>query len=50
MRAAPQNMAMQRNLAIPVLAAVGNCRWITEAIRWVSSDAFNRPLDLIGLP
>lgn len=47
---APQNMAMLRNLAIPVLAALANCRWISEAIRWVSYDAFTRPLDLIGLP
>lgn len=47
---APQNMAMLRNLAIPILATLGNCRWISEAIRWVSYDAFTRPLDLIGLP
>lgn len=44
---APQNMAMLRNLAIPLLASLEHCRW---AIRWVCYDAFPRPLDLIGIP
>lgn len=47
---APQTMAMLRNLAIPVLASLGHCRWSSEAIRWVSYEAFTRSLELIGLP
>jgi len=43
-------MAMLRNLAIPLLASLEHCRWISQAIRWVSYEAFTRPLDLIGLP
>lgn len=46
----PQNMAMLRNLAIPLLAWLEAFAHIPEAIRWVSYEAFTRPLDLIGLP
>ncbi|MBB6174258.1 putative transposase YbfD/YdcC [Nocardiopsis mwathae] len=45
-----ENMAMLRNLAIPLLASLENTATIAESIRWVSYEAFTRPLDLIGLP
>ncbi|WP_231493836.1 ISAs1 family transposase [Nocardiopsis sp. CNT312] len=44
----PQNMAMLRNLVIPLLAELGHTS-IPEAVRWVSYEAFSRPLDLLGL-
>ncbi|SIO85096.1 hypothetical protein BQ8420_05235 [Nocardiopsis sp. JB363] len=44
----PQNMAMLRNLVIPLLAELGHTS-IPEAVRWMSYEAFNRPLDLLGL-
>lgn len=43
-----QNMAMLRNLAIPLLAGLDRSS-IPAAIRWVSYEAFTRPLDLLGL-
>ena len=45
----PQNMAMLRNLAIPLLAELGMGS-IPEAVRWVSYEAFARPLELLRLP
>ncbi|GHD27634.1 hypothetical protein GCM10007147_26840 [Nocardiopsis kunsanensis] len=44
----PQNMAMLRNLVIPLLAELGHTS-IPEAVRWVSYEAFSRPLGLLGL-
>lgn len=44
----PQNMAMLRNLVIPLLAELGHTS-IPEAVRWVSYEAFRRPLGLLGL-
>lgn len=43
-----QNMAMLRNLAIPLLARL---EWssVPAAVRWVPYEALTRPLDLIGL-
>ncbi|WP_239647193.1 ISAs1 family transposase, partial [Nocardiopsis salina] len=43
-----QNMAMLRNLAIGLLAGLDRSS-IPAAIRWVSYEAFTRPLDLLGL-
>ena len=45
----PQNMAMLRNLAIPLLTELGMTS-IPEAIRWVSYEAFIRPLELLRIP
>ncbi|CAM3803565.1 ISAs1 family transposase [Nocardiopsis rhodophaea] len=45
----PLNMAMLRNLAIPILAGLGHAS-IPEAYRWVGYECFTRPLDLLGLP
>lgn len=45
----PQNMAMLRNLAIPLLAGLGMSS-IPEAVRWVSYEAFTRPLGLLRIP
>lgn len=42
-------MAMLRNLAIPLLAGLG-CASIPQAVRWVSYEAFTRPLGLLQLP
>ncbi len=44
----PQNMAMLRNLVIPLLAELGHTS-IPEAVRWVSYEALSRPLGLLGL-
>lgn len=44
----PQNMAMLRNLVIPLLAELGHTS-IPEAVRWVPYEAFSRPLGLLGL-
>lgn len=44
----PQNMAMLRNLVVQLLAELGHAS-IPEAVRWVSYEAFTRPLDLLGL-
>ena len=46
---APQTMAMLRNLAVPVRASLGHCRWSSEAVHWVTYGAFTRPLGLIGI-
>lgn len=45
----PQNMAMLRNLAIPLLAGLGYAS-VPEAYRWMGYEGFTRPLDLLGLP
>lgn len=45
----PQNMAMLRNLTIPLLTELGMTS-IPEAIRWVSYETFTRPLDLLQIP
>ncbi|GAA2003915.1 hypothetical protein GCM10009799_33850 [Nocardiopsis rhodophaea] len=45
----PQNMAMLRNLAIPLLAKVGAAS-IPEAVRWVPYETFARPLELLRIP
>jgi len=45
----PQNMAMLRNLAIPLLSELG-MSGIPEATRWVSYETFTRPLELLQIP
>ena len=45
----PQNMAMLRNLAIPLLTEWGMTS-IPEAVRWVSYETFTRPLELLQIP
>ena len=45
----PQNMAMLRNLAIPLLTELGHTS-VPEAVRWVSYEAFTRPLELLQVP
>lgn len=45
----PQNMAMLRNLAIPLLAGLGYTS-IPQACRWVSYESFIRPVSILGLP
>jgi len=37
-----------RNLVIPLLTELEHTS-IPEAVRWVSYEAFSRPLDLLGL-
>lgn len=45
----PQNTAMLRNLVIPLLSGLGTSS-IPEAVRWVSYEAFTRPLELLQIP
>lgn len=45
----PQNMAMLRNLVIPLLTELGHTS-IPEAVRWVSYEPFTRSLDLLQIP
>lgn len=45
----PQNMAMLRNLTIPLLTELGMTS-IPEAVRWVSYETFTRPLELLQIP
>lgn len=45
----PQNMAMLRNLVIPLLTELGMSS-IPEAVRWVSYETFARPLALLQIP
>lgn len=43
-----QNMAMLRNLAIPLLSELGMSS-IPEVVRWVSYETFTRPLELLQI-
>ena len=44
-----QNMAMLRNLAIPLLRGLGMTS-IPEAVRWLSYETSTRPLELLQVP
>lgn len=46
---APDNLAALRALALVFLGRLGQDT-VPDAIRWVSYEAFTRPLDVIGLP
>lgn len=45
----PDNLATLRAVAIELLSGLGQGT-LPDAIRWVSYEAFTRPLDVIGLP
>ncbi|MCY9785216.1 ISAs1 family transposase [Nocardiopsis sp. EMB25] len=46
---APDNLAVLRAVALVFLSRLGQDT-VPDAIRWVSYEAFTRPLDVIGLP